>query len=295
MRFSRGVVWALVGAAVLLPGCGGGGGGGGPETVVAGFVYDSAKGDDPVEGATVVLGGVTTTTTRIGEASAEHPVGSFTLRGVATGATTAQVTAPGLAMQTIAFYPAVTTGTNASLALYLNIGQVRGRVLLPDGTPARDAFVYLAAGAPTDAAQTGADGTFLIEAVPAGPVEVTALAGTASVVKQLSVDKGVTEAGDLKLVDDPNPNPPAPPRTVFGKITLLPTNEAGSGTQVVLFRGGIQYETTVADAAGNYWFYVAAGDYTVRAIRAAFVDTEKAIRVVSTREPVQADLAMPSR
>jgi hypothetical protein len=283
---------------LLLGGCGGSGpGSGGTNTTVLGTVYDSATGDLEVQGAIVAIGGVTGTTTTVDQASATRPVGSFALSGVPTGATTALVTAPGQAPQTIAFQPAIGPGTNAGLSLYLNIGQLRGRVLGPDGRPAAGAFVYVQAETAVDPRQTALDGSFLIENVPIGSATITAILGPAAGSKTVTVGKGLLEAGDLTLVDDPNPNPVGLPRTIFGKVTIAATGEPAGNVDVLLSVGGVQVEQVKTSTAGDYAFYVPVGTYGIRATvpGGAYQDATATIDVTNPSVPKVANLSLLAR
>jgi hypothetical protein len=166
-----------------LAGCGGGGGGGGgggnnATTVVTGFVYDSANQDEEVQGAIVTMGGVSGTTVTVDTVSAGNPVGSFRLENVPEGTTTATVTFLNERQigdtdqretftdtQTIAFFPPIARGSNTGIELFVNIGQVSGRVLLPNGTPAASANVFVAPSGLT--ATTDAQGGYFIPNIPA--------------------------------------------------------------------------------------------------------------------------------
>lgn len=281
-RYSRWFVlitlalWPLV----LLSGCGGGGGGGGSTTVV-GKVLDSRNGDNPVAGATVAIGGASATTIADG---------SFTIRGASGGATTATITAPGQQAQTIAFSPPVAASGSTNVGdLILNIGQIRGRVLTPQGQPAVGALVTVIATG--DNVLTGADGRFQVDNIPSGTTDVTAVLGTASVTRQVTVGDGVTEIGDLTLVDDPNPNPPGQPKTIQGTITLS-DGASATGLTVRLLRNGVDFEQAATNAAGGYEFYVPVGTYGLRVSKPGYQDATGQVTVTNPATPVQADLTL---
>jgi len=85
------------------------------------------------------------------------------------------------------------------------------------------------------------------------------------------------------------------PFTLFGTITVQDVGTP-AGTNVILFRNNIQIETTVTDGTGIYHFYVPAGQYTVRALRNGFVDTDSGtITLTDPSTPVRTDLTMASR
>ena len=287
----------------LAAGCGGGGGGRTDSgatrfATVLGVVKDSLLGDRGVSGATIDLGGVsigTTTTDQAAASGGTLEVGQFTLRNVPVGTDTAKVTLLGGEVQNIAFYPPIGAGTNADVEIVVNIGQVRGKILGSDGKALRDASVFLTADGPTDSVSSLADGSFLIQNVQSGTVELTAIFGTQSATKTFAVGKGVTDVGSITLVADSNPNPPGSPRTLFGTITLAPGGEKVAGTTLILFRNGIQYESTTTSATGTYQFYVPIGTYTLRTLRDAFLDQEVSVTIVDANKPVQTDLTLQPR
>ncbi|GAB4463133.1 MAG: hypothetical protein OHK0029_31280 [Armatimonadaceae bacterium] len=255
-------------------------------------MLNSANGDEPVEGATVTIGGVTVTTRTRDNADANNNVGTFVIVNPQTGVSTATITPPGGSPQTVAFEPPIGPGDNGQVELFINIGQVRGRVLLPNGQPATNAFVTVAATGETRAVNT--NGTFLLELIPVGDTQVFAVQGTASATRTVTVAAGVNEVGDIALVDDPNPTPPGVPNTIIGKVTV-PGVGAIAGTNIILFRDGVQIEATQTNATGDYGFYVPPGNYTVRAIRPGFADTDSApLALTDPNTPIRADLTMAS-
>ena len=308
-RFSRRAVIlsALVATASALlatTGCGGGGGGkpqptpGGSTTTITGRVLNSTAADAPVEGATVVIGGKSATTRTVDNASADTPTGSFVITDAPVGTDIALVTPPGGGTaQTIRFSPPIASGTNSPIELVINIGQISGRVLLPSGQPASGAFVTIAATG--ESVTAGSDGRFFLPNVPAGPTQVFVVLGTASKTQAVTVAIGNTDVGDLTLVDDPNPTPPGIPNTIVGTVTLLDPSGTlpASSTTVVLFRNGVQLETTTTDANGSYGFYVPVGNaYSVLATRPGFQNTQSGtLSVTNPSVPLHADLALPAQ
>ncbi|MGC4046626.1 MAG: carboxypeptidase-like regulatory domain-containing protein [Armatimonas sp.] len=281
----------VLGLSVLLSGCGGGGGGGGTNdrfATVIGIVRDSLLEDKGLSGATIEIGGSSGTTTTLDQATADREVGSFQLNNVLVGSNVAKVTLPGGEVQNIAFFPSIGPGTNADVEIIVNIGQVTGKVVDSTGAAVRDASVYLTADGPSDSVTTNADGFFLIQNVLPGTVELTAVNGTQSLVKTgVVVNKGVTDVGTLTLVEDPNPNPQGPPRTIFGKVTLGPDNTAGSNTVLVLLRNGAQFETQTTNSDGLFQFYVPVGTYTLRTLRDGFVAQEATVTIVDANKPIE--------
>ncbi len=285
----------FLGALALVGGCGGGNktdSGAQRYARVVGIVRDSLLEDKGLGGARIEIGGIVGTTTTLEQASATREVGTFELATVLVGSNLAKVTLPGGEVQTVAFFPAIGPGTNADVEIIVNIGQVTGRILGTDGKPVRGASVYLTADGPTDSVDSLADGSFLIQNVLPGAAEITAVNGTQSAVVPVTVGKGVTNAGDIALKEDPNPSPQGQPRTLFGKITLAPDSAKGSGTILVLQRDGVQYETQTANNEGNYQFYVPAGTYFLQAIRDGYVTGETPIVIADANRPVQADFTL---
>lgn len=288
--------FSLGALTTLATGCGGGGGGTDSKAaIVRGVVYDSLQSDLQVEGATVTIGGASAVTTERANASSTNQVGSFRITGAALGATTATITVPGKAPQTLAFTPPVASGTNPELSLYLNIGQVRGRVLDETGKPVRSAFVVVNTTQGSLSGFSGADGSFLIDLVPDGAAELSAGSGSKIALKTLTVGFGINEAGDLTLQPDPNPNPPAPLKTISGKVTSAADNSAIPSAPVFLLRNSIQVETTNTDAAGNYFFIVPAGTYSVLANPGAYVSQTKDANLVNPNSPLTVDFSLTPR
>ena len=284
MQRMKRVSFLILMFGLLLAGCGGGGGGGGGpiggNTTVSGTVRDSRAADAPVAGARVEIGGVATTT---------NQDGTFTLRGAQVGASSAIVTAPGGQPQTISFSPPIAAGSN-SVPLTINIGQIRGRVVDPQGQPVANAVVVVIATG--DTTRTAADGTFLVPDIPATVTDVTAVFGTQAGTRTgVDVqDNGVTDIGDLQLQNDPNPTPPGPPSTINGRLT---TGDGGAttGAIVVLYQNGVEVERTTAQN-GAYSFYVPVGTYTVFATLSGYQNAQATANVTNPATSLQVDLTL---
>ena len=287
---------ALSALTTLAAGCGGGGGGTDTKAaIVKGIVYDSLQADLPIEGATVTIGEASAVTTARANASATNQVGSFVLNGATIGASTATITVPGKAPQTVAFQPSVASGTNSDLALYLNIGQVRGRVLDETGKAVKSAFVVVNTTQGSISGFSNADGTFLLDLVPDGPAELSAGSGSKLAQKNLTVTFGINEAGDLSLKPDANPNPPAALKTIFGKVTAAVGGAAIANAPVFLLRGGVQLETTNTDAAGDYFFVVPAGSYAVQVLPSGYVTQTKNAALANPNTPLTINFSLAAR
>lgn len=293
-----------------LVGCGGGGGGGSSATtVVTGFVYNSADQDEVVEGATVQMGGISGTTFTRDNLPSGASVGAFRLENVPEGTNTATVTFLNSRQigdtdqqetftdtQTIMFFPAIARGSNGGLELFVNIGQVNGRVLLPNGTPANGANVFVApSGLSTT---TDAEGKFFIPNIPIEPIEVTAVLGTSAGTRAVTIGNGANSIGDLQLVEDPNPNPPGLPPTITGTVSLANADGGstlGAGATVVLLRDGAQIEQTAANAQGKYSFYVPVGNYSVRFFFDGFIDISQDLTVNNPNQPRDISVTLQRR
>jgi len=286
---------ALSATSILFSGCGGGGGSDSRAATVSGIVYDSLQADLPIEGATVTIGDASAVTTARGNASATNQVGSFRISGATIGATTAVITVPGKAPQTVAFQPSIAPGANAALALYLNIGQVRGKVVDEAGKAVRNAIVVVNTSLRSLTAFTSTDGSFLVELVPDGPAELTAGFGSKLATKNLTIAFGINEAGTLTLATDPNPNPPDGIKTIFGKVIDAAGGAAISGAPVSLLRNGVQLESTNTDAAGNYFFAVPAGSYTLQVLASGYLTAESPANLANPSVPLAVNFSLTAR
>ncbi len=309
-RGRRGFLGACAATAVaLLAGCGGGGGdkgGGTPNTVVTGIVLNALAGDDKLGGATVMMGQVKATTPTVDGASATNNVGTFRMENVPVGTATAAITFLNtrqnattllpetfIDTQTIAFFPPVTRGSNGPFELIVNIGQVSGRVVLPSGTPANGAFVTVAPSGFT--ATTDPLGNFLVSNIPNGPIQVSAVIGTASGVVNVTVGNGLLSIGDLKLIEDLNAAvPPGFPATVVGKVTTN-NGQSGAGATVILLRDGSQIEETAADATGSFAFFVPVGNYSVRVLKDGYVEGDANGTLADPNAPLRLDVSVAPR
>ncbi len=263
----------------FIGGCGGGGGGGGSSSSgasVTGTVQDSTNGDAAVVGAKVVIGGGSATT---------DSTGAFSITNAAVGATTATITVSGGSPLTVGFTPSLAKGANPALALFINIGEIGGKVLLPTGGPAVGAFVSNSVDG--DSLSTASDGSFLFTEVPIGATTLNFVLGTASATMSVNVVNGLTTISPVTLVESTNTNPPAAPYDITGQVVLGDlTNGAVAGTQVFLLLNGNQLESTTTDANGDYSFYVPVGSYTLQFARSSYVTGNATVSVTKPSTPV---------
>ncbi|MBC7806755.1 MAG: carboxypeptidase regulatory-like domain-containing protein, partial [Akkermansiaceae bacterium] len=236
-----------------------------------------------------------------------NDVGTFRLENVPVGTTVATITFLNSRQvgdteeretftdtQTVTLFPPIAQGSNAGLELFVNIGQVSGRVLLPDGTPAIGANVFVAPSGLE--AVTDAEGRFLIENVPAEPIEITGVLGTAAVTNTVTIGNGANNIADLRLVEDPNPNPPGLPPTISGVVRLeTATGARAAGATIILLRDGSQIEQTAANAQGEFSFFVPAGNYSVQVLFDGYIDGSRDFVVNTPNQPRDASVILQRR
>lgn len=299
VRSARLTLWitilTMLGASfgLLLAGCGGGGGGGGGNnatTRVRFLVKDSEAGDTEVEGATVTFGSQTSTTRTVNNANATNPVGSVDFVNAPVNTRTVTVTPVGGTAQTLAIDPPLGAGDNGTIEVFINIGQISGRILLPNGQPSINAFVTVTATG--ESVQVNQNGTFLINFVPKGATQVFAVESTASKTVDVTIGNGENALGDIQLVDDPRQDPPELPYTLKGVVSVTGVGTP-SGTTVILERNGVQIETDSTDNFGAYGFFVPAGTYTIRLIRPSFQEiVTPPFTLTDPNQPVTQDFTM---
>jgi hypothetical protein len=175
---------------------GGGGGGGGsmPGTVtVMGVLYVGANTANRIAGATITLGGRTTTTSSVGAWEFDNvPVGNFTVTATAPGYMTRSITKMTESSETWASFGLSVAGTTGSAIL-------QGVIYYGASSANRiaNAKVTFSNG---QAITADANGYYKVTNMPAGPITVTASApgySPASVSRTLA--DGVTEWGSVKL------------------------------------------------------------------------------------------------
>jgi hypothetical protein len=292
------VLAALSLLSLSLLGCGSGKKNNGGNTGVGGVrgtVFNAANKDIEVENAIVTIAGKSSTTLNRERASPDTPVGSYVLIDLPVGTDIAEVQLSGQTeKQRFAFSPPVLKGGASVVDIYVNIGQIRGMLLRPDGKPAAGAFVTYISNLGSEPTQTDADGKFLFPTVPKGQVRVESQFGPASDVRTVTVENGLVDLGTIKLVETSG-TIPGLPYSIKGKVTSSSSGIALSGISVALIRDGIQREAISTKTDGRYQFAVPKGDYTLRVTNDNFEVAEKNITLVSTNQPITADFALVAR
>jgi hypothetical protein len=179
--------------------------------IVRGLVVDATAA--PVSGATASISGTTRDYTRTAPEVTTDAGGAFEFRGVAPGSTQVTVTHP-------AYAPGVASGLEVDPAkgpvetrvVMMQGGRIEGRVrtrsgVLPAGAmvevlPRRPGAYASGGGAPT-LQPVASDGTFVVEHVPTGRVEVTLMSGGQGQyngVAQVDADVREAETTPVELV-----------------------------------------------------------------------------------------------
>ena len=262
------LVVALFGPTV---GCGGGGGGGTPTpgtaTSATGKVL-RAETNQPVTGATVNIGGQSTTT---------QTDGTFSLPNVNAATKTATVTPPSPGK--VYTFPLSLTAKSAN-----NLGNIYtsdtgytasaiGTVVAPiNGAqqPVGNATVTIAGSQ----VKTGTNGTFRIDNLAIGlgsdvntPIGLISAPDFDSkpIFTQDVFVKGDNPLGTQVLGAPVGKTPPNQPYTISGNVTS--GGKAAAGVQVSIApQGGATLGAVSTDANGNYYFWVVTGTYTITAL-----------------------------
>jgi hypothetical protein len=265
----RGLLFALVLALFgVLVGCGGGGGTPSPGTAtsVTGRVL-RAETDQPVTGATVNIGGQSTTTITDG---------TFSLPSVNSATKTATVTPPSPGKPyTLTLALTAKSANNLGDIFTSDTGYTSsaiGTVVAPiNGTQQAvgNATVTIAGSQ----VKTGTDGTFRIGNLAIGlgsdvntPIGIISAPDFDSkpIFTQDIFVTGDNNLGTQILGAPVGKTPPNQPYTISGNVTS--GGKAAVGVQVSIApQGGISLGTVSTDASGNYFFWVVTGTYTVTA------------------------------
>jgi hypothetical protein len=266
------LIISLLFSALFLAaaGCGGGGGGtggGGSTTIsVFGRIIWIENGGAPSPAATIRIGSVSTTTNAAD--------GGFAL-DVPSGATsvTVSTTVAGKAIIRTFTFPAASSSVDlGDLFIGPDEVSVSGRLVSSStGSSIAGATVTLAGRR----AVSAADGSFTIALVAyssASQAVFLGLQGEASATgfftgffsPPAAAVGGVVAVGNISLVPTGGDAPPPLPYNLI--VTCTPS---GSGATVEVLSGATVIRTLTADSAGKATFWLPAGAYTVRAVKAA--------------------------
>ncbi len=282
-------------AAGALAGCGGGGGGGGGVTgspvTVTGTVLSVETGLPPSPGATVSIGGQSTTTGFDGK---------FTLVTSSSSTTgTVTDTAAGAQPLTVALSLS-TTQANDLGSLYLSstgyTASISGRVVTLVGgvkQPVGGARVTVA----NASALSNTDGTFTLAGLPAGLGATAGFYGkvvaagfdtkaiTADVIG-FALVAGANRIGDAigdLIIARPTGSIPSGPFTIQGLTTVK--GVATSNVTITLYSGATNLGTTQTDSTGSYSFWVVPGAYTIQATFSG-ATVQQTANLVSADQPI---------
>jgi hypothetical protein len=289
----RPLAWLFL-FALALAGCGGSGGAGGPGAnfALSGRVFWVETGTPPIPEATVRVG-IASTTTDLADGffQLDAPAGTTSL-------TVAYQPSGGAAVQeTFSFDALAGDADVGDLYIGPQVVSVEGRTVdAATGSAVAGATVSLAGRRAT----SGADGRFRLQRVAFSPRGLTVflgLLGQASAngyfVRSWSPVEGpsggVSRVGDIALTAVGSPDPPPSPFNVEGVV--LPAGEGG-GADVSVLKGASVLRRAKADASGKYRFWLAAGTYTLRAVRGTR-QGERAFTIQDATVVQRVDVALP--
>jgi hypothetical protein len=271
---------AAIGSLVLFAGCGGGGGGGGGggQTVnVTGTVL-SVTTNAAVSGGSVKIGGQSATT---------GTDGTFTVANAPLNATSATITATGLATDTLAIKLAKpgASGTDSLGNIYLAdaattspytavvTGTVVTQITNASGQltnqPVGGATVTISGQVTT----TATDGTFTISNLPVGlgsdpnvPIGTITATGfnPKSIIASFPLVSGSNPLGTLPLGAPISGTVPGQPYTLTGQVQH--GGKPAPGVQVFVEVAGTTTflgPSAQTDANGNYYFWLVPGTYNL--------------------------------
>lgn len=279
----------------VLSGCGGGGGGNSAAPAdVTGKVLRGETNVAPNPAATVSIGG---------KSVATQADGTFTLTGVPSNATTANITASGSQARQVP----ITLKPNVSNdlgTLFLTdnaagyTATVTGRIVTQDsGQPVGNATVSIA----SVSTSSKTDGTFSLAGLPVdlgasmpagtvvGSVKANGFEDKPITVETLGFPlvKGANPIGDIRIASPVGSLPPGLPSTVRGVVTVQGQKPSG-GVTITLTSNGNNLGTTTTDTNGNYSFWVVPATYTVTANFPGFPAKSAQVTLARLDTPVTA-------
>jgi hypothetical protein len=260
-------ILSIVSALLVLIGCGGGGGGGGSSstsggstTTYVGRIIDVTTGAGITPAATVQLanGSVSTTT---------QSDGSFTIT-VPQTTTTLKVVAGTDGVWNFTFLPQIGTADLGDLWVGPEHVTLKGRALDSTNGLAIGGATVTFAGA---SATTQGDGTFSMDVAYSSTTQAAfwGIAGSISALNYFVQSfnaapnvavSGIVNVGDILLTPSSDPNPPAPPYSIKGRV--LPLSSA-AGTVVTLSQGSTHLRVYNVGSDGVYLFWIGPGSYSI--------------------------------
>ncbi len=251
-----------------------------PASRLAGFVVDDAGA--PVPAARIGTRGEITLTLLMTSPSTAFPSvtadddGHFELRDAPTGKLTVSVRAAGFLPASLPIEIAPGQSRDDLRVVLRRGSTVAGRVLGPDGTPAADAQVSLAAHGRSFVSSSGVstrtdgDGAYTLDAVPPGPQSFTAeLPGAVPTVRDLAVRPGENRL-DFKL---------GPGLEIAGRVVDAAGAPLG-GARVALSAGdSLPHETASGDDGSFHFPGLRGGAYRLSAQLQGFATVSQEVRL----------------
>jgi hypothetical protein len=237
--------------------------------VVTGTVRNAAN-NQPIAGATVSIGGVSATTAGNGSYTLNNvPAGAQTLNATATGFNPASASVTVLAGQTM----------NRDIAMSPLLGAITGVVRNDDnGDPVSGTTITV--GGTGLSATSGADGTYTLSNVPAGPQTLTATIN-GFVTEQRP---GVNVVGNQTIAQDFTLIPLK--GVIRGRVTDSTTNQPILNAEIELLPFPLVFANS--DAGGNYTMIgVPTGQQAILASAAGYYSKIALVNIVATQTSTQ--------
>lgn len=237
--------------------------------VVTGTVRNAAN-NQPIAGATVSIGSISATT---------GGNGSFTLNDVPVGPQTLNATATNFNPASASVTVVAGATVNQDVAMTPLLGAITGVVRNADnGDPISGATITV--GGTGLSATSGADGTYTLSNVPAGPQTLTATINN-FVTEQRP---GVNVVGNQTISQDFTLTPLK--GVIRGRVTDATTNQPIQSAEVELLPFPLSFANT--DASGNYTMTgVPAGQQAILASAPGYYDKIAVVSVVDTQTSTQ--------
>lgn len=280
---------ALVAVLLVAIGCGGGGGGGGVTVRVNGRVLSVITGGPTNPPSSVQAGGFSTSTSPAdGSFGLDVPVGTTSLSVDTLGA-------GGVFVFTI---PAAVADTDVG-DLWVGPEKVTVTGTVRDATDADPiAGAQVSFGGRTGV--TDANGVYTLLNVAyssQNPEQFFGVIGQARAtgffVSDFTATRaavgGVVTIDDVLLTPSGDANPPPGPYNIWGRVS--PSGLA-PGTVVTLLQNGNPVRTTSVGQDGRYFFWVAAGTYTITYRNGAFSAPDQTVTLLQQNQVEQRDVTL---